>query len=56
MNEPFTGQFDPRSTDDLINAALGDLDEDKAWEAIAALHFRGTAEVLRRARALCESE
>jgi HEAT repeat protein len=56
MDELFTCKFDPRSTDDLINAALGELDEDKAWEAVVALHFRGTAEVLQRARALCESD
>ena len=56
MSEPVSPEFDSRSVDELVNAALGDLDEDKAWEAVAALHFRGTAEVLQRARTLCESD
>jgi HEAT repeat protein len=46
---------DPRTVDELINAALCEPDEDLAWEAISALQWRGTREVLDRAIPLCES-
>ncbi len=46
---------DPRSVDELFSAALCELDEDLAWDAIEALQWRGTEEVLREARRLCES-
>jgi HEAT repeat protein len=51
-------QHDPRSVDELFCAALTEQpdDEDEAyWNAIAALHFRGTREVFARAAALCRS-
>jgi HEAT repeat protein len=47
---------DPRTTDDLIQLALTEEDEDAAWEPVVVLHFRGTAEVLERAQLLCGSE
>lgn len=45
---------DRRSVNDLINAALTEP-EDAAWDAIWALHYRGTREVLDRAVSLCRS-
>jgi HEAT repeat protein len=48
-------QDDPRSIDELVSAALSECDEDIAWDAVAALHWRGSAEVLQRARQLCHS-
>jgi HEAT repeat protein len=46
----------PPSTRDLINRALTDPDENRAWEAVTILHFRATPEVFEEARALCRSE
>lgn len=46
---------DPRSVDELISAILSGPDEDLAWDAIGALHWRGTREVLDRAVQLCRS-
>jgi HEAT repeat protein len=40
---------DPRSVNDLITAALTDPDSDAAWQAIGALHYRATWEVVQRA-------
>lgn len=47
---------DRRSVDGLFLAALMETDPDLAWNAIAALHWRGTREVLERAIALCRSD
>ncbi|WP_240911421.1 HEAT repeat domain-containing protein [Paludisphaera soli] len=44
---------DPRSVDDLFNAALVEPDEILAWDAVMALHEIGTREVLDRALSLC---
>lgn len=49
---PIDPKDDPRSVDDLFNAALSEPDEDLAWDAVMALHWRGTREVLDRAAAL----
>jgi HEAT repeat protein len=46
---------DPRSVGELISAILSGPDEDLAWDAIGALHWRGTDEVLDRAVRLCQS-
>jgi HEAT repeat protein len=46
---------DPRTTLDLISAALCEPDEDLQWDAICVLHFRGNAEVLGAAKFLCRS-
>ncbi len=46
---------DPRSTASLIKLALTEEDEDKIWEAIGQLQFRGNREVFEAARKLCES-
>lgn len=48
-------QNDPQGVDELVNAALSESDEDVAWNAVCALHWRGTAEVLTRAAALSKS-
>lgn len=45
-----------RSIDELIEIALTESDEDAAWEAVVALHGRGTPEVLETAQALTCSE
>jgi HEAT repeat protein len=49
-------QDDPRTADELLLVALCDSDEDRAWEAICALHWRGTREILDRAVQLCTSD
>jgi HEAT repeat protein len=45
---------DSRSVSDLFEAAL-QADDDAAWNAVAALHWRGSKEVLERAVALTRS-
>jgi len=47
---------DTRSIDELISAALTASDEDVMWDAVGALHFRATKEVLNRAEELCRSD
>lgn len=47
---------EPPTTYDLINRALTEPDENKAWEAVDTLHFRATREVFEEARKLCRSE
>jgi len=47
---------DPRSIDELLSTALTESDEDVAWNAVCALHFRGTEDVLARAETLCHSD
>jgi len=46
---------DPRTVDELVNAALGETDEEIAWNAVCALHWNGTFEALCRAEVLCAS-
>lgn len=46
---------DPRTVDELMTAALCEPDEDHYWDAVCALHWRGTREILDRAIRLCES-
>lgn len=46
----------PPMTYDLINRALTEPDENKAWDAVVTLHFRATREVFEEARKLCYSE
>ncbi len=46
---------DPRSVDDLVNCALNESDDEAAWDAVCALHWRGSREVMRRAETLCGS-
>lgn len=48
-------EHDPRAVDELINVALSEPDENLRWNAISALHWRGSMEVLQRAASLCES-
>jgi hypothetical protein len=48
-------RIDPRSVDELMTVALCEPDEFLAWEAISALHWRGTREVQDRAERLCVS-
>lgn len=51
----FSPANDTRSVADLFEVAL-ETDNDAAWEAVAALHWRGSKEVLDRALALTHSE
>ena len=47
---------DPRGTRELIALALSLDHEDHArWQAVEALHYRGTREVLEAAQELCGS-
>lgn len=46
---------DPRTVEDLINAALTESEE-AAWDAVCALQWRGTHEVLETACILCRSQ
>jgi HEAT repeat protein len=47
---------DPRATHEFVTIALTEPDENAAWEAVVALHFRGTREVFHTACQLCASE
>jgi HEAT repeat protein len=47
---------DPRSIDVLVATALAEPDEAIAWNAVVALHFRGTKEVLVKAETLAHSD
>ena len=46
---------DPRSVGELISNLLSGPDEGLYWDAVCALHWRGTHEVLDRAVRLCQS-
>jgi len=47
---------DPRSIDELVRTALTEPHEELAWNAVGALQFRGTKEVLEKAEVLCRSD
>ena len=46
---------DPRSIEELVSTALTEAGEEVAWDAVCALHFRGTRQVLEKAQELCRS-
>ena len=46
---------DPRTVDELISVTLSEQDEDLFWDAVWALQWRGSHEVLDRAAQLCRS-
>jgi len=46
---------DARSVDELVSAVLSEPDEDRAWDLIWILRYRGTLEVFERASGLCRS-
>lgn len=48
-------EHDPRSVAELIAVALTEFDSDAAWQAIAAIHYRATWEVVERADQLSVS-
>lgn len=56
MDTPLHPKNDPRSVHDLVNFALTESDEDTAWQAVCALHWRGSREVLLRAEELSRSQ
>ena len=47
---------DPRTIDELVNAILSQTDEDIASDALRALQWKGSCEVLRRAESFCASQ
>ncbi len=49
-------QHDPRTVDELINIALSETDDDIAWDAVCALHWRGSHDILQRSLQLCRSQ
>lgn len=55
MNSYEDPRLDPRTVEELINAALSEVDEHVADAAIAALCWKGTRDVLHHAKALSES-
>lgn len=59
MDEELSGKSkssnDMQSTKELIEAALGEENEDARWEYVATLHRLGSCEVFDAARDLCES-
>lgn len=46
---------DPRSVEELISVVLTEGDEDVVWDAVTALHWKGTADVFEAALQLCRS-
>lgn len=56
MNKGADKFNDHRPTEELINVALSEEDEDAAWHIVALLHHRGTGEVLEAAMRLCRSD
>lgn len=55
MTPHLPGKDDHRPVDVLVNAALTETDEEARWNIVAALHWRGTREVLEWAEQLCHS-
>jgi predicted nucleotidyltransferase len=49
-------QNDPRSIEVLVKIALDESDKDRAWDALSALRFKGTRDVLQRAELLTTSK
>lgn len=47
---------DSRSTEELIQLALSEKDEELAWQLVTILHHRATREVFEQAKALCQSQ
>ena len=62
MSDPIQNQNmkspkdDTRSVEELIFVALNEPDENLMWDAIWALQYRATLEVLERAKELCHSD
>lgn len=46
---------DARSTEELVQCALTEPDEDRAWDAVTVLHFRSTREIFDAAMKLSAS-
>jgi HEAT repeats len=56
LRDPTDPQSDPRPIEELISTALSEPDEEQIyWNAVVALQWRGTLEVLDRASRLCQS-
>ena len=56
LREPGDPKSDPRPVEELISSALSEPDEEHTyWDAVVALHWRGTREVFDRTSQLCQS-
>ena len=56
MNNYDDWRNDPRPTQQLIEMALAEKDEDIYWDLVLRLQYRGTREVFDAARELCASD
>jgi HEAT repeat protein len=55
MSQESDCRNDSRTTEELVDFALCQSDEDSAWSAVTSLHWRGTFEVLKQAEQLTRS-
>lgn len=55
MSQESDLQSDPRTTEQLVDLALRQSNDELAWNAVTTLHWRGTVEVLKRAEQLTQS-
>ncbi len=44
----------PHAVQELVNVAIDEIDRNVAWEAVCALHWRGSRDVLEVAQDLCQ--
>jgi len=56
LNNVHEKRNDCRSVEELVRVALTEQDEDAAWEAVTALHYKGSREALETAARLCASD
>jgi HEAT repeat protein len=55
MSDETNARRDTRTVDELVSAALCEVDEEAHWDAVNALQDEGSREVLQRASDLCGS-
>jgi HEAT repeat protein len=55
LSKMTSAEIDQRSVPELFEAAFSSHDQDFRWDAIAALHWRGSRDVFDRAAKLCRS-
>lgn len=56
MTAQYGPQDDPRTIEDLVAVALAHGDDEIAWDAVVALQWRGSRDVLQCAKKLSQSE
>src|ERR1051326_3817065 len=54
-NQPKSWRTDPRSNEELLQVALTEPDEDRAWDAVMVLQVRGSPDIFEAARSLSTS-